>query len=473
MPAERPSNPYHFFLQIDADTAEPDHYELLGIPQFTSDPAVIRKAAVLRNSTLRKWDNTEYHTWANQLLDEIVQALTVLESPSEKAEYDRQLKLRLEGAAFPDAPSASDTTPPLDTLQRIPWTAALIGLLIVVPWLGWAWTAARQSESMLTSPGPELSLLIDGERLTPDQTRQLPSGRHTLTARLNSQVVATHELNIDALSISASRPSDPTNSASAEDFIRLQRESAERLALPVQAKNSIGMPFQLIPAGRFQMGSDDSLAMSTDESPRHLVHLTSPFFLSTYEVTQGNYRKVMGQSSPSQYREPEHPVTEVTWDEANQFCRRLSDLEKRRYRLPTEAEWEYACRAGTVTPWSHGVDVDQLEKFAWYGANSQSSSHLVGRRLPNPWGLYDLHGNVAEWCSDLYDSSYYQKSPLQNPTGPSQGTAQSTRISRGGHWESSAASVRSGYRGTNSSSVSSPKVGFRVVLEIDSPEVLR
>lgn len=200
-------------------------------------------------------------------------------------------------------------------------------------------------------------------------------------------------------------------------------------ALPPTFRNSIGMDFVLIPAGEFQMGSDDG---SADEKPVHLVRITKPFYLGKYQVTQGQWQAVMG-NNPSRFKDdPNRPVEQVSWEDTQEFLRRLSKKAGGKpYRLPTEAEWEYAARAGSTGAYCFGNDVSQLERYAWHSANAEGTTHPVGQLKANAWGLYDMHGNVWEWVSDRYDGAYYQQSPTDDPQGPEQGSARSLR---GGSW---------------------------------------
>jgi len=217
------------------------------------------------------------------------------------------------------------------------------------------------------------------------------------------------------------------------------------------------MKFALIPAGEFQMGSPDSdSAAASDEKPQHRVRITKPFYLGVTEVTQEQYERVMG-SNPSIFKGAQLPVESVSREDAVAFCRKLSDKEGRTYRLPTEAEWEYSCRAGSNTKWSFGDDESSLKDYAWYSDNANSTTHPAGEKRPNAWGLYDIHGNVWEWCSD--DKRDYASTTVDDPTG---GTAGSSRVSRGGSWGDGAWGCRSalrygltpGYRGSN--------LGFRL-----------
>jgi formylglycine-generating enzyme required for sulfatase activity len=210
-------------------------------------------------------------------------------------------------------------------------------------------------------------------------------------------------------------------------------------ALPPSYTNSIGMAFVLIPSGTFMMGSDHGAG---DERPVHEVHISTPFYLGKYEVTQGQWQAVMGDN-PSRFTgNPERPVEQVSWHDAQEFVKRLNSKEDgTRYRLPTEAEWEYAARAGTTTTYSFGNAASKLGAYAWYGANAGGSTHPVGQKPPNPWGLYDIYGNVWEWVQDWYGP--YTAATAVDPAGPSSG---SNRVNRGGSWIFDARLCRSAYR---------------------------
>jgi uncharacterized protein (TIGR02996 family) len=255
----------------------------------------------------------------------------------------------------------------------------------------------------------------------------------------------------------------------------------------VETVNSIRMRFALIPPGSFLMGSpDDEQGRYDDEEPLHRVTLTRPFWMGVHTLTQGQYRAVM-DANPSAFQPGgeegglvahlDHsalPVDSVSWEEARAFCRALSSLPEerlagRRYRLPSEAEWEYACRACTTTPFHVGdqlstseANFDGSDEEDELGSGSEQRRHTtpVGSFPPNAWGLYDMHGNVWEWCSDWFDEDYYHRSPSHDPGGPEEESEY--HVLRGGSWFSRASVCRCACRNP----VASPSAtGFRVVLE--------
>jgi len=241
-------------------------------------------------------------------------------------------------------------------------------------------------------------------------------------------------------------------------------------------ENSIGMQFVLIPKGTFLMGSPPDEEGRDDDEPQHEVTLSCDFYLGVHEVTQGDYERVMGENlsffqraEVSRKLTARHPVDSVSWEDAVEFCRRLSELPEekaanRKYRLPTEAEWEYSCRANTRTPtrFSFGIYDQQLGSYAWYLGNSDKMTHEVGGKRPNKFGLHDMHGNVWEWCSDWYGEQYYSHSPIENPQGPDSGDA---RVLRGGSWGRESEVARCANRDISDPDDRYSNNGFRVLLQ--------
>ena len=250
------------------------------------------------------------------------------------------------------------------------------------------------------------------------------------------------------------------------------------LAVREQMTNAIGMKLKLIKPGKFLMGSPpDENGRQDDEGPQHEMEITQPFYMGVYPVTQGEYEQVMGKN-PSWFSADglgsdkvqglltrRFPVEFVTWDHAVDFCEALDRKDATRpagwhYGLPTEAQWEYACRAGTTTAYSFGDDPRDLDEYAWYKDNSDGRTHEAGGKKPNPWGLYDMHGNVRQLCADRYGK--YQNGYVKDfKDGPGY------RCLRGSAWDCDAVACRSAYRGDPDQRVLTTRQlgGFRVVLQ--------
>jgi formylglycine-generating enzyme required for sulfatase activity len=250
---------------------------------------------------------------------------------------------------------------------------------------------------------------------------------------------------------------------------------------PKTVSTKSGIDMVVIPAGELQMGSKTG---SADEKPVHTVWIDS-FLMDKTELTQAVWDKIgprEAMSNPSPHHAPELPVNNVTWRAAVMFCNARSrfeglkpcydeddaskcDFDADGYRLPTEAEWEYACRAGTTTDYSFGSDAKKLGDAAWYVDNSGKKTHPVGQKRANPWGLFDMHGNVAEWCHDNYAKDYFADSPAKNPRGPASGNK---KVLRGGSWAAGADAARSAFRlaedgGISDACLAPDAIGFRCV----------
>ncbi|MDR1486980.1 MAG: formylglycine-generating enzyme family protein [Deltaproteobacteria bacterium] len=235
--------------------------------------------------------------------------------------------------------------------------------------------------------------------------------------------------------------------------------------------NSLGMEFVRIPAGSFEMGDDQSMdpnafGQSQDELPLHTVVISQDFFIGKHEVTQAQWEAAMG-SNPSYFEGKNKPVDSISWDQAQEFILKLNQKEETdRYRLPTEAEWEYAVRAGTKGAYffaDQSADPENLKDYAWLVDNSDDKTRDVGEKSPNPWGLYDVYGNVSEWVADWYDETYYASSPETDPKGPDKGWM---RVARGGSWNSYAAFCRSQRRSFLQPDSQSKTLGMRLVSDV-------
>ena len=231
---------------------------------------------------------------------------------------------------------------------------------------------------------------------------------------------------------------------------KVERESRA----PKVVTTRSGVRMVLLPGGWFTMGS--GYRDEIDEPPHKVC--VGPFYIDQYEVTQAEYEKVM-KTNPSRWKHPKHPVDQIRWYDAVRYCNARSRLEGLTpaydlktgkcdfgadgYRLPTEAEWEYAARAGTATPYFFGDSAANLKRYAWFKDSCDQNPQPVGAKLPNGWGLHDLYGNVWEWCHDFYQEDYYKHSPQNDPRGPRTGK---TRVLRGGCWNSRPGYCRSSYR---------------------------
>jgi len=271
-----------------------------------------------------------------------------------------------------------------------------------------------------------------------------------------------------------------------------QKAAAKKLGVPVGFENSVGMRFVLIPAGKFMMGSRDSAAEVArkcnmpnalagwfcQEHPRHEVVITKPFYMAIHEVTNGAYeqtvdtkpktkgkKKKAGDSPPPKPKDPKLPWCGISCKQAEEFCNALGRRDKRKYSVPTEAQWEYACRAGTTTPFCFGetISTDQANYNGNYtydkgrkGKNRQKPVH-VGTFPPNAWGLYDMHGNVGEWCGTPYEE--YGK--VADPKKPARD--RNSRVLRGSAWRSYPGACRSAFRLESHQNTRAGHIGFRPV----------
>ena len=355
----------------------------------------------------------------------------------------------------------------------------------------------KGSMTIGVAPGKgRLRLVKDGVEVFGQDFSLVSGGKETIKARLEPKAetgnpIPNPESPIPPLAIA---PFD------AKKAKALQQACAKQLGVPVEITNSIGMKLVLIPPGEFEMGSPKELIEEElkrpdsdqwgrehlpGEGPQHRVRITRPFYLGTCLVTQQEYERVMG-TNPSEFSATgkgkdyvagqdtkRFPVECVSWDDAVEFCRKLSEMPEERsagrgYRLPSEAQWEYACRAGSTGRYGFSLggkavpkefEEHELSDYGWFYRNSAVMPHAVGLKRPSAWGLYDMHGNVWEWCQDWYDKDYYTKTSTDDPAGPSGG---SYRVARGGGWGTIAWSCRSAFRDAFAPGYRCHDLGFRV-----------
>ena len=524
-------DPYHVWLGIAPTEQPANHCRLLGINLFESDPEVIDNAADRQMVHLRSFQLGKHADLSQTLLNEVAAAKVCLLRPEKKAAYDQQLRQQLRVQAEADASQRPeiDSQLALALEQEAgkgrsharqaapPGRGALLGVagavvalvVIVAVWAGTGRKAPVEPARQVAATSPA------GKGL---EVRDWGGGQKEVASQPPTTNPKSEIPNLKSQIPNPQPPVPPLAkpAMSAAEAAQIQKQWAEYLGLPVKETNSIGMPLMLIPPGEFDMGSTpEEIAWAMEagkehkevrwyfdevasESPRHRVKITKPFRVGMCTVTQGEYEKVMGVNPSAGATRPfdttafkpplseieakyrraydrrmvgndtsRRPVETVTWDQAMEFCRRLSAMpaeqsSRRLYRLPTEAEWEYACRAGTTTPWYCGDDYANVLDVAWFSENCLGTTHPVGQKKPNAWGLYDMCGNVSQWCADWFGAGYYQQSPTSDPSGPLAGSG---RAVRGGSFCNHPPTCRSTHRDGVSPGYRASGIGFWIVAE--------
>lgn len=323
--------------------------------------------------------------------------------------------------ARPREPEAVKPEPPQPGRKRNHFLIGVIIALVLAIVVGWALWSSR--EPRLPEPRPVEPPVAKAPKVRPEtQEESKPEGK----------------------------PPEPE---------ALQPKSAPEAPTQRSFTNSIGMSFVLIPAGSFTMGSPTGEPGQDPDEQQHPVTISKAFYLQTTEVTQYQWTQVMG-SQRSSFKDcgDDCPVERVSWPDAQEFIRGLNQKENvNKYRLPSEAEWEYACRAGSKGRFCFGDEEAKLGEYAWYAGNSERKTHPVGKKKPNALSLYDMHGNVLEWCQDWYGD--YPTSHVTDPTGPKAGEK---RVLRGGAWSSDARIMRSASRRWSGPNYRYNHTGFRV-----------
>jgi formylglycine-generating enzyme required for sulfatase activity len=301
--------------------------------------------------------------------------------------------------------------------------------------------------------------------------RYAPAKQHRMQQQAVEKAAADRRAKVESMLATALDDNDSGRGreglALLEQVLKLDPANSSALSLrgtigrSLKQSNSIGMTFAYIPAGTFLMGSPDAEPGRSADEVQHGVTLTKSFFLATTPVTQAQWAAVTGKR-PSNFQGDDSPVEQVSYDEAVQFCVKLSMKEAKPYRLPTEAEWEYACRAGTTTPFNNGSDETALDDAAWYEANSGEQTHPVASKKPNAWGLYDMLGNVWQWCGD-----WYGEYPHEATTDPHGSSNPRDRVMRGGSWNDPMERCRSARRRYSAPDARYFAIGFRVALDAE------
>ena len=439
-------DPYHQWLAIPPSEQPPNHYRLLGVTLFEPDLNVIDTAANQKMAYLHTCATGEHADLAEQLTNAVSKARLCLSNEQRKSAYDRRLRQKQNAANA-------------KTVRRVERRKLTVSAPPPIP------TTTRRVVPK-HQPTIEPDVTPDGSHKDPFPMWFLVAGVLLGAVMLGGAgvfVVVRFNLFRDTPQTANADSDSETEQELEQKSGRKAKQSAESqpAKLPQRLTNSVGMQFVLIPAGEFEMGAGDSDQHSYhDERPRHKVRISRQFYMGQTEVTQAAWKQLMS-TNPSPTYIDERPVTGVTWSDAAEFCRRLSTKDGHEYRLPTEAEWEYACRARSKTAWSFGDSSESLGDFAWCNENA-GGTRECGEKYPNGFGLFDMHGNASEWCQDWFDSYSKSLDQTTDPTGPSS-SALNKRVHRGGDYGSTSNQCRCSYRDSDPPAAENPHIGFRVV----------
>ena len=479
---------YTQWLGVAPGDRPPDHYALLGVQRFCPDLDAVERAA---RAQLRRLDEYTLHPdrdtrdAVQDMMNEVARARMCLVHPEKRAAYDeglaRKLGVRAPAAAGPVAagrsrrPAAPPPVPPQFAVERprppaAPAAPVVPDEVVRFEELVWShlrkWKLNAQEERLLLAEAENLG--VDGtiaRQIIARVDRQAEESARKKHRRWAYGVVGLSAAAVMAMVLCVAIPAwmERTREGAYERHVGAARqglgaaEFSAHLTLTLDLGGGVSMKLVAIPAGKFLMGS-------------HEVTLTQPFYMGACEVTQAQYEQIVG-SNPSYFKGKRNPVERVSWEEATAFCKKLSAKTGKTVRLPTEAEWEYACRAGTSTPFHTGATISTDE--ANYDGNYTYGSGRkgvyrektvpVGSFKPNARGLYDMHGNVWEWCQDWYGP--YPNGNVRDPRGPTSG---GRRVLRGGSWLSIPAHCRSAYRSRTTPGGRNSSSGFRVVVLLSS-----
>jgi len=478
----QPFDPYYVWLGIPPKDQPPHYYRLLAIDPFESNPEVIRDAATQRMAHVRTYQLGPHGALSQKILNELAAAKACLTDSASKARYDASLRLQsgLGPAAAIAAPATSDLTElfnfPRPTARPRPARSAHLAIVIgavfgvaalAVGAVFWfrpptlTPAATRGGAEQVAPASKRQSLAASTGTSLPNTDDHRASGSSSGGPEVAARrAEATREVEPRVRAAPARADRSAEGQASAISEARLPSTGKLPKEIACELGSGIRLELLLIPAGTFMMGDDRS-------RPMHQVNITRSFYLGKYEMTQEQWQAVMGDN-PSRHKSARNPVEQVSWNDCQAFIDRLNagiDADAGKFVLPTEAQWEYACRAGTTTRYFFGDDKSELAKYVWCAENSESMTHPVGQKAPNPWGLYDMPGNVWEWCSDWFGPDYYATSPTDDPPGPDSGIA---RVVRGNSWHSWAGDWHSALRHHGTPDARHSEQGFRVAFEVAS-----
>jgi len=457
---------YAQLLGLPPGARPPDHYSLLGIPLFTSNRRTVEEAAHRRMEHLDRialHPDSATRKAVQRLMTEVAQARVCLVSPLTKAQYDAELSARL-GL---DHPTVDIGPGPFWRKKPVLIAGAVLAAILIA--------------------GASVTAVYVVKSLWPGQGKTTPTAPPVVTKPPRTPIIKPPPVAPPVkippkVVIVPPKPKLPVPPLPAKGYPLWDgKETVAQYAARAGIKDvetaldlgdGVSMRLTLIPAGKFMMGSpQDEKDRQSDEGPQHEVTITRPFYMGVFEVTQEQYEKITGKH-PSPLQGATRPAERVSWDDALEFCRMLSSRTGMTVSLPTEAQWEYACRAGTKTRFSFGDNDADVGDYAWYFENGGLKTHPVGEKKPNAFGLYDMHGNVWEWCSDWYEGSYQAN---QDPMGPDTGRF---RVLRGGSFISRQESLRSASRDGDLSvgravyagRATYVGIGFRAVVPADTPQ---
>jgi formylglycine-generating enzyme required for sulfatase activity len=486
-------DPYHIWLGIPKGKRPPTHYQLLRISPAEHADEVIEATAERQSAYVRKCRIGEYAKLADQLLYEIEEARHCLLKPHLRKEYDEKL-----ADGKPKPPSKLVTPPPTKIVGEsneivrtyLGAMSVLVGGFLVMALVTFLLPWKKVVFSQTSAPQPVADDIVAAN---PQAAGNAPNANANVPANVlpPGNAAAAVPAGASAPRKALGRPNGPKVGRAKAPKPELlvnpfdevaakesQKKWSAYLQSPVELTNSIGMKLILVPAGDFMMGSDDQ-RLPENARPVHRVRINKPLYFGVYEVTQEQFEKVMG-FNPSHFSDdPQRPCDSVSLTDDLSFLRRLGDVAEenlagRRYRLPTEAEWEFACRAGTTTLFHFGDEI-KVDEANFNGRNGEEQvgpglgrTAKVGSYAPNAFGLFDMHGNVVEVVSDWYSAGYYAVSPVDDPQGPESGER---GVGRGGGWNNPA--IPSAYRFHGPRSTIDAALGFRVVCEIKPAEDAR